>query len=125
MLAFGPDGFLYLGTGDGGGAGDPGNRAQSLSSLLGKLLRIDVDRRTPARPYGIPPDEPYVGKVGLDEIWSLRAAQSLALLVRSATGDLWIGDVGQDRFEEIDRSTAAGGGGRAKNYGWRVVEGTS
>ena len=125
MLAFGPDGFLYLGTGDGGGAGDPGNRAQSLSSLLGKLLRIDVDRRTPARPYGIPRTNPYVGKVGLDQIWARGLRNPWRFSFDSATGDLWIGDVGQDRFEEIDRSTAAGGGGRAKNYGWRVVEGTS
>ena len=125
MLAFGPDGFLYLGTGDGGGAGDPGNRSQSLASLLGKLLRIDVDRRTPARPYGIPRTNPYVGKVGLDQIWARGLRNPWRFSFDSATGDLWIGDVGQDRYEEIDRSAAVGGGGRAKNYGWRVVEGNS
>ena len=124
-LAFGPDGYLYLGTGDGGGAGDPGNRAQDLGSLLGKILRIDVDRRSPARPYGIPKTNPYVGKTGLDQIWARGLRNPWRFSFDSATGDLWIGDVGQNRYEEIDRSTSAGGGGRAKNYGWPVVEGNS
>jgi glucose/arabinose dehydrogenase len=124
-LAFGPDGYLYLGTGDGGGAGDPGNRAQDLGSLLGKILRIDVGGRTPARPYLIPKTNPYVGKAGLDQIWARGVRNPWRFSFDSLTGDLWIGDVGQDRYEEIDRSTAASGGGRAKNYGWRVVEGNS
>jgi glucose/arabinose dehydrogenase len=124
-LAFGPDGYLYIGTGDGGGAGDPGNRSQDLGSLLGKILRINVDGRTPARPYIIPRTNPYVGKAGLDQIWARGLRNPWRFSFDSATGDLWIGDVGQDRYEEIDRSTAAGGGGRAKNYGWRVVEGDS
>jgi glucose/arabinose dehydrogenase len=125
MIAFGPDGYLYLGTGDGGGAGDPGNRAQNLGSLLGKILRIDVNRRTPARPYGIPRTNPYVGKVGLDQIWARGLRNPWRFSFDKANGDLWIGDVGQNRWEEIDRSSAAGGGGRAKNYGWRVLEGNA
>jgi glucose/arabinose dehydrogenase len=124
-VAFGPDGYLYLGTGDGGGAGDPGNRAQSLSSLLGKLLRINVNGRTPARPYIIPRSNPYVGKAGLDQIWARGLRNPWRFSFDSAKGDLWTGDVGQNRYEEIDRSTAASGGGRATNYGWRVVEGNA
>ncbi|MGZ8528677.1 MAG: PQQ-dependent sugar dehydrogenase [Candidatus Limnocylindrales bacterium] len=124
-LAFGPDGYLYLGTGDGGSAGDPGNRAQDLGSLLGKILRINVNGRTSARPYIIPKTNPYVGKTGLDQIWARGVRNPWRFSFDSVTGDLWIGDVGQNRYEEIDRSTAASGGGRAKNYGWRVVEGDS
>ncbi|HSS35743.1 MAG TPA: PQQ-dependent sugar dehydrogenase [Patescibacteria group bacterium] len=123
MLAFGPDGYLYMGTGDGGSGGDPGNRAQNLKSLLGKLLRIDINGRTSARPYRIPSSNPYVGKVGYDQIWARGLRNPWRFSFDSLTGDLWIGDVGQDRWEEIDRSQAAGGGGRAKNYGWRVMEG--
>ena len=122
-LAFGPDGYLYIGTGDGGGAGDPGNRAQSLSSLLGKLLRIDVDNPTSSKPYRSPSTNPYVGRAGLNEIWARGLRNPWRFSFDSATGDLWIGDVGQNRWEEIDRSPAVGGGGRAKNYGWRVLEG--
>jgi glucose/arabinose dehydrogenase len=124
-VAFGPDGYLYLGTGDGGAGGDPGNRAQDLGTLLGKILRIDVSGRTPARPYIIPKTNPYVGKTGLDQIWARGVRNPWRFSFDSVTGDLWIGDVGQDRWEEIDRSTAASGGGRAKNYGWRVVEGNA
>jgi glucose/arabinose dehydrogenase len=123
MLAFGPDGYLYIGTGDGGGAGDPGDRAQSTGSLLGKLLRIDINGRTSARPYRIPSSNPYVGRTGLDQIWARGLRNPWRFSFDSVTGDLWVGDVGQDRWEEIDRSPAAGGGGRGKNYGWRVMEG--
>ena len=123
MIAFGPDGDLYIGTGDGGGAGDPGNRAQNLKSLLGKILRIDVSGRTPARPYKIPASNPYVGKTGYDQIWLRGVRNPWRFSFDSATGDLWVGDVGQDRWEEVDRSPAAGGGGRGKNYGWHVMEG--
>jgi glucose/arabinose dehydrogenase len=122
-MAFGPDGYLYIGTGDGGGAGDPGNRAQNLKSFLGKILRIDVSGRTPARPYKIPASNPYVGKTGYDQIWLRGVRNPWRFSFDSATGDLWVGDVGQDRWEEVDRSPAAGGGGRGKNYGWRVMEG--
>ena len=123
MLAFGPDGYLYIGMGDGGSAGDPGNRAQRLDTLLGKLLRIDVD--TPfasGKQYGIPADNPYVGQTGLDEIWSIGLRNPWRFSFDSETDDLWIGDVGQYRWEEINRSLAPNAG-RAVNYGWRVMEG--
>jgi glucose/arabinose dehydrogenase len=122
-IAFGPDGFLYIGMGDGGSGGDPGNRAQSLSSLLGKMLRIDVNGRTSTKAYRIPSTNPYVGRTGLDEIWSRGLRNPWRWSFDRVKGDLWIGDVGQDRYEEIDRSTAASGRGRGANYGWRVVEG--
>ena len=124
-IAFGPDGYLYLGTGDGGSGGDPGNRAQDLNSLLGKILRLDVDHRTAARPYILPRTNPYVGKAGLDHIWARGLRNPWRFSFDSANGDLWIGDVGQARYEEVDRSTAASGRGRATNYGWRVVEGNA
>ena len=122
-IAFGPDGFLYIGMGDGGSGGDPGNRAQSLGTLLGKMLRIDVNGRTSTKAYRIPSTNPYVGRTGLDEIWSRGLRNPWRWSFDRLTGDLWIGDVGQDRYEEIDRSTAASGRGRAANYGWRVMEG--
>jgi glucose/arabinose dehydrogenase len=126
MLAFGPDGYLYIGMGDGGSGGDPGNRAQRLDTLLGKILRIDVDNLAAGKQYAIPAGNPYAGATaGLDEIWSRGLRNPWRFSFDSRTGDLWIGDVGQDRFEEIDRSTAASGGGRALNYGWRVLEGNS
>jgi glucose/arabinose dehydrogenase len=122
-IAFGPDGFLYIGMGDGGSGGDPQNRAQNLNSLLGKMLRLDVNGRTATRAYRIPSTNPYVGRTGLDEIWSRGLRNPWRWSFDRLKGDLWIGDVGQDRYEEIDRSTAASGRGRAANYGWRVLEG--
>jgi len=123
MLAFGPDGYLYIGLGDGGSAGDPGNRAQNIGSLLGKILRIDVNHRTGTLQYGIPSTNPFVGRSGDDRIWSYGLRNPWRFSFDRTTGDLWIGDVGQDRYEEIDRSTRASGGGRGRNYGWRVMEG--
>lgn len=127
MLAFGPDGYLYIGMGDGGSSGDPGNRAQSLSTLLGKILRIDVDNRPAGKQYAIPPGNPYAGTTGLDEIWARGLRNPWRFSFDSVTGDLWIGDVGQNRYEEIDRSTAVNGqnAGRGLNYGWRVIEGNA
>jgi glucose/arabinose dehydrogenase len=124
-LAFGRDGYLYIGMGDGGGAGDPGNRAQSLSSLLGKMLRIDVDHPAAGRRYSSPSSNPYVGRTGLDEIWSIGLRNPWRWSFDRSTGALWIGDVGQDRWEEIDRSLPQGSvpAGRAANYGWPVLEG--
>ena len=122
-LAFGPDGYLYIGMGDGGSEGDPGNRSQSLSTLLGKMLRIDVDHRTGTLPYGIPRSNPFVGRPGLDAIWSYGLRNPWRFSFDRLTGDLWIGDVGGGRFEEIDRATRASGLGRGVNYGWRVMEG--
>jgi glucose/arabinose dehydrogenase len=123
MLAFGPDGFLYIGMGDGGGRGDPGNNAQNSSSRLGKILRIDVNGRTGGLPYGIPGSNPLVGQPGDDLIWSLGLRNPWRFSFDRSTGDLWIGDVGEERHEEIDRATRASGGGRGRNFGWRIMEG--
>ena len=125
MVAFGPDGMLYIGMGDGGSGGDPGNRAQNRSNVLGKILRIDVRTRTGKLAYGIPTTNPYAHKAGDDRVWAYGLRNPWRFSFDAATGDLWIGDVGQDRFEEIDRATKASGGGRAANFGWRVMEGKS
>ena len=124
-IAFGPDGYLYIGLGDGGGSGDPGNRAQSRGTLLGKILRIDVNRRTGSLQYGIPSTNPYVGRTGLDQIWAYGLRNPWRFSFDRARGDLWIGDVGQGSWEEIDRATASSGrnAGRGLNFGWRVMEG--
>jgi glucose/arabinose dehydrogenase len=124
-LAFGPDGYLYIGMGDGGSAGDPGGRAQNLRSLLGKMLRIDVDHTSGTKHYRSPATNPYVGKTGLDEIWSRGLRNPWRWSFDAPTGQLWIGDVGQGRWEEIDRSLRVGTSpaGRATNYGWNVMEG--
>jgi len=117
-LAFGKDGKLYIGMGDGGSAGDPQNNAQNINSLLGKILRIDVDS---AVPYGIPPDNPFVGKDGADEIWALGLRNPWRFSFDRQTGDMLIGDVGQDLWEEIDFQPF---GVPGLNYGWRCYEGT-
>ena len=124
-IAFGPDGFLYIGMGDGGSGGDPGNRAQSRNTLLGKILRINVNGHTATRGYLIPSSNPYVGRPGRDEIWSYGLRNPWRFSIDPATGALWIGDVGQNRFEEVDRSLRGiyKVGGRGRNYGWRVLEG--
>jgi glucose/arabinose dehydrogenase len=125
MLAFGPDGYLYIGMGDGGGAGDPGNRAQSTGTLLGKLLRIDVNGTTATRAYRIPSGNPYVGVAGADEIWQLGLRNPWRFSFDRATGNLWIGDVGQAAYEEVDRAVrTSSGAGKGVNWGWRVLEGT-
>jgi glucose/arabinose dehydrogenase len=126
-LAFGPDGYLYIGTGDGGGGGDPLNRSQNLNSFLGKMLRINpnLPSASGARNYRIPQTNPYVGKAGLDEIWARGLRNPWRFSFDRANGDLWIGDVGQNRFDEVDVSRAVSGrnAGRGANYGWRVMEG--
>ncbi len=124
-IAFGPDGYLYIGLGDGGSGGDPGNRAQSLGTLLGKILRIDVNGRTGTLPYGIPSTNPYVGRTGLDQIWAYGLRNPWRFSFDRVTGDLWIGDVGQGEWEEVDRALAVRGrnAGRGLNFGWRVMEG--
>jgi glucose/arabinose dehydrogenase len=126
-IAFGPDRYLYVGMGDGGSAGDPGHRAQNLNSLLGKMLRIDINGTSGTRQYRIPPNNPYVGKAGRDEIWSRGLRNPWRWSFDRARGDLWIGDVGQDRYEEIDRSPMSDRAtrGRGVNYGWRTMEGRS
>lgn len=123
-MAFGPDGYLYIGMGDGGSAGDPGNRAQSVNSLLGKMLRIDVNRWSGGKRYSSPSTNPYVGRTGLDEIWS-RGLRNPWRWSFDGSRRLWIGDVGQNRYEEINRSNPSGStpAGRAANYGWRQLEG--
>jgi glucose/arabinose dehydrogenase len=120
MLAFGPfDGYLYIGMGDGGSGGDPGNRAQNDNDLLGKILRIDVDN---GPPYGIPPGNPYVGIQGKRaEIWAKGVRNPWRFSFDRQTGDLYIADVGQDAWEEIDFEPASSPGG--VNYGWRLMEG--
>ena len=126
MIAFGRDGYLYIGMGDGGSGGDPGNRAQRLDSLLGKMLRINVNGSAGTRHYLIPSSNPYVGRYGRNEIWSRGVRNPWRFSFDRRTGDLWIGDVGQNRYEEIDRSRVSSTStsrGRGVNYGWRVMEG--
>lgn len=123
MLVFGPDGYLYIGMGDGGAGGDPDNRAQNLNDLLGKLLRIDVALSTPPNDYAIPPDNPFLGQAGArPEIWSLGLRNPWRFSFDRLTGhDLYLGDVGQNEREEINVSP--GGTSRRANYGWRLMEG--
>ena len=119
-IQFGPDGMLYIGTGDGGSANDPGNRAQDITNqLLGKMLRLDVDI---AAPY-VPPSNPFVGIAGDDEIWAVGMRNPWRFSFDRLTGDMWIGDVGQGSKEEIDFELAGSPGGL--NYGWRCMEGTN
>ena len=122
-IAFGRDGYLYIAMGDGGASGDPGNRAQRLSSLLGKILRIDVNRRSGSKQYRNPSSNPYVGRKGRNEIWSYGLRNPWRFSWDRVKGALWIGDVGQSRYEEINRSGLKHGAGRAKNFGWRRLEG--
>ncbi len=118
-LAFGPDGYLYIGLGDGGSAGDPQNFAQNPKSLLGKLLRIDVDG--PA-PYAIPADNPFVQNAAYaPEIWALGLRNPWRFSFDRVTGDLYIADVGQNAYEEVNFQPADSPGG--ENYGWRFMEG--
>ncbi len=119
MLAFGPDRHLYIGMGDGGSAGDPGNRAQNLDSLFGKILRINIDT---SKAYAVPPTNPYVGRAGNDLVWSRGLRNPWRFSFDRSNGNLWIGDVGQKRYEEINRTTGATPG-RGTNFGWRQMEG--
>jgi glucose/arabinose dehydrogenase len=114
MLAFGRDGHLYIGLGDGGSGGDPDNRAQNRQVLLGKILRIDVDR---GQPYAIPSDNPFAAGGGRPEIYALGFRNPWRFSFDRETGQLFVGDVGQGAVEEIDL-VARGG-----NYGWRITEG--
>ncbi len=123
-LAFGPDGYLYVATGDGGGAGDPLDSGQRLDTLLAKVLRLDVNVDAGADPpYAIPPDNPFVATDGArPEIWLTGLRNPWRIRFDRATGDLWIGDVGQGRIEEIDVARAGVGG---LDFGWNIMEGTS
>jgi glucose/arabinose dehydrogenase len=118
QLAFGPDGYLYIGLGDGGSGGDPGNRAQDMNTLLGKMLRIDVDSGSP---YGIPPSNPFRTSAH-PEIWALGLRNPWRYSFDRYNGNLWIADVGQGEWEEVNFQPAASIGG--VNYGWRRMEGT-
>ncbi len=119
QLQFGPDGYLYMGTGDGGSGGDPSNNAQNPGVLLGKMLRLDIDGGTP---YAIPPTNPFVGAGNpLDEIWALGMRNPWRFSFDRLTQDFWIGDVGQDAWEEVDLEPAGSPGGL--NWGWRCLEG--
>ena len=124
MLAFGPDGYLYIGLGDGGSGGDPGNRAQNVNTLLGKILRINVNSTTSTTNYTSPSSNPYVGRTGRNEIWQIGLRNPWRFSFDRANGNLWIGDVGQGSWEEIDRAVrTSSGAGRGVNWGWRVLEG--
>jgi glucose/arabinose dehydrogenase len=128
QLAFGPDGYLYIGMGDGGSGGDPQGNGQNKGVLLGKILRIDVNG-TPAsgKAYGIPTSNPYAAGgvspgAGLPEIWAYGLRNPWRFSFDRGTGDLYIGDVGQNAWEEVDRQPAGSQGGQ--NYGWNAFEGT-
>jgi glucose/arabinose dehydrogenase len=121
-IAFGPDGYLYFGLGDGGSEGDPQDNGQSMTTLLGKMLRIDP-RPSNGRPHGIPPGNPFVGRPGVPpETWASGLRNPWRFSFDRETGDLWIGDVGQNEWEEVDFQPASSRGG--ENYGWRRFEGT-
>jgi glucose/arabinose dehydrogenase len=127
MLAFGTrNGFLYISVGDGGGAGDTANNAQSRKTRLGKILRIDVNGTSSGLAYRIPRNNPYAHSlIYKREIWSRGLRNPWRFSFDRLTGDLWIGDVGQGAWEEIDHATLSGTGGRDANYGWHVMEGNA
>lgn len=122
MLAFGPGGYLYIGVGDGGSANDPPGNAQNIESLLGKILRINVDLGDAAAgaPYASPSSNPFVGRAGRDEIFAFGLRNPWRFSFDRQTQQLWVGDVGQGAREEVDTPIVPGA-----NYGWRVYEGLS
>jgi len=121
MIEFGGDGFLYIGTGDGGGGGDPNRTAQNTNALLGKILRIDVDNKLAGKEYGIPADNPFVAGGGAPEVFIVGLRNPWRWSFDRGTGDLWIGDVGQGQIEEM--TVLRAGEQAGKNLGWSVYEG--
>lgn len=117
QLAFGPEGFLYIGLGDGGSAGDPFGNGQNLQTLLGKMLRIDVDHTSPGLPYAIPSDNPFLNGTDRGEIWAYGFRNPWRFSFDPADGRLFVGDVGQDKYEEIDIAQ------KGVNFGWNIMEG--
>jgi hypothetical protein len=121
QVLFGPDGYLYIMLGDGGSADDPGGRGQSLADLLGSILRVEP---LEGGGYAVPPDNPFASTAGArPEIWSYGLRNPWRVAFDPATGDLYIADVGQTRWEEVDVSPSADGAGRGLNFGWSVMEG--
>jgi glucose/arabinose dehydrogenase len=119
-LAFGPDSYLYVGTGDGGAANDRFGNGQNGQTLLGAMLRLDIDR---GQPYGIPPDNPFVGDPAVrDEIWAIGLRNPWRYAFDRLSGDLYLADVGQNVYEEVNVQSASSGGGQ--NYGWPIMEAT-
>ena len=117
-LLFGPDGMLYFSLGDGGGANDPHGNGQKLDTLLAKVLRLDVSPQADGRPYGIPPDNPFVGRADArPEIWAYGLRNAWRMAFDPATGELWAGDVGQDKYEYVHLIQRGG------NHGWNLIEG--
>jgi glucose/arabinose dehydrogenase len=122
-LAFGADGFLYIALGDGGSGGDPQDNGQRLDTHLGKILRIDIDGREGSQAYRVPADNPFVGRSGArPEIWHYGLRNPFRFSFDRATGDLWIGDVGQNAREEVDVARAGASG---LNFGWARTEGAA
>jgi glucose/arabinose dehydrogenase len=120
QIAFAPDGYLYVGMGDGGAANDPFDHGQNTRTLLGALLRIDVNRRSDDEPYTVPPDNPFVGQVNyVKEIWALGLRNPWRFSFDAVSGQLFLADVGQDDEEEINIIKKGG------NYGWNIMEGMS
>lgn len=121
-VLFGPDGDLYIALGDGGSGGDPMGNGQRLDTLLAKVLRIDVDHPAGGKAYGIPADNPFASRSGArGEIWLYGLRNPFRIEFDRSTGDMWIGDVGQNKWEEVDVVRAGAGGGQ--NFGWNVMEG--
>ncbi|MCC6412808.1 MAG: PQQ-dependent sugar dehydrogenase, partial [Saprospiraceae bacterium] len=122
-IKFGPDGYLYIGLGDGGSGGDPQGYGQNKNTFLGKMLRIDVDNTQGGLNYAVPADNPFVNDPAYKpEIWSLGLRNPWRFAFDRLTGDMWIGDVGQNNREEVDFEPAGAGG---RNYGWRCYEGNA